>query len=116
VTWLSEDGNRFHVRSKQLQDGSASVIIRVLNPKKGWTANLADSGELNREHSPGISLSDFSRLASRGFPQFFELFNRCRRKPRRGEGRSSDAKLRHAGNGRPLNYESQPNDSGAMRE
>ena len=51
VKWLSEAGTRFHARSKQLLDGSASVIIRVLNPKKGWTANLADSGELNREHS-----------------------------------------------------------------
>jgi hypothetical protein len=38
VTWLSEDGTRFHARSKQLLDGSASVIIRTLNPKKGWTA------------------------------------------------------------------------------
>jgi hypothetical protein len=52
----------------------------MLNPKKGWTANLADSGELNPEHSPGISLSDFSRLASRDFPEFFELFYRRRRK------------------------------------
>ena len=40
LTWLSEDGTRFHARSKQLLDGSASVIIRVLNLKKGWTPNL----------------------------------------------------------------------------
>jgi hypothetical protein len=82
VTWLSEDGTRFHARSKQLLDGSASVIIRVLNPKKGWTANLADPGELNREHSPGILLSGFSRLASRDFPQLLKLFNRGWREPR----------------------------------
>jgi hypothetical protein len=50
VTWLSEDGTRFHARSKQLLDGSAYVIIRMLDLKKGWTANLADSGEMNREH------------------------------------------------------------------
>jgi hypothetical protein len=80
MTWLSEDGNSFHARSKQLLDGSAYVMIRVLNPKKGWTADLADSGEMNREHSPGISPSDFSRLASRDFPQFFELFDSRRRK------------------------------------
>jgi hypothetical protein len=82
VTWLSEDGTRFHARSEQLLDGSASVIIRVLSAKKGWMANLGDSGGLKREHSPGISLSDFSPLASRDFPQFFELFDSLRRKPR----------------------------------
>ena len=82
MTWLSDDGIRFHARSKQLLDGSASVIIRVLNPKIGWTANLADSGELNREHSPGMSRSDFSRLSSRDFPQFLKLFKRSGRKSR----------------------------------
>jgi len=58
VTWFSDDGTRFHARSKQLLDGSASVNIRMLNPKKGWTANLADSGELNREVSLAKTLAD----------------------------------------------------------